>query len=163
MSETEYTIQPALVMAPDDTRTFDVDFYDKCANLWRANEDVEANEYLLPPVPNGFAYVVTVAGRTAAKPPRFPTTIDETVASGSATLQCKAASAGGISAVSAPSVVSDPTGLTVSAVSVVESRKIRCTVALAVDEQDVDYDLVYSFTLDGVARTARLKVQVRVK
>jgi hypothetical protein len=159
MSDTEYTIGPALVKDPAESRTFDVDFYGKCANLWRANEEVQASEYLRPTVPNGFAYLVTASGTLANREPLWPKTIGETITSGSATLQCAAAGANGLDAISSPSAVSDPAGLTVSAVSVQEVRKIRATVAGGVEGQD--YDLVYSFTLRGVPRVARLKVKAR--
>lgn len=159
MTETEYTITPDLVKDPAESRTFDVDFYAKCVNGWRPNEEVSAGEYMRPSVPNGFAYLVTVAGATGTKEPFWPKVIDETVPNGSATFQCKAAGANGINTITSPAVVSDPAGLTVTAVSVQEFRKIRCTVAGGVDGQM--YDLVYSFTLDGVPRVARLKVPVR--
>jgi hypothetical protein len=159
MTETEYTITPALVKDPAEARTFDVDFYAKCVQLWRPNEQVSVGEFMRPSVPNGFAYRVTNAGTTGAKEPLWPKVIDQTIPSGSATFECSTAVAQGLNAITSPAVTSDPAGLTVTAVSVQETRKIRCTVSGGLDGQD--YDLVYGFTLDAVSRVARLKVQVR--
>lgn len=159
MSDTEYTIGPALVKDPAESRTFDVDFYGKCVNLWRANEEVAGGEYLRPTVPNGFAYLVTAPGTLGFREPMWPKTIGETVPNGSVTLQCAAAGSNGLDLLSAPVVASDPAGLTVTDVSVQEVRKIRATVAGGIEGQD--YYLVYSFTLRGVPRVARLKVKAR--
>lgn len=156
--ETDYTITPALVLDPGETRTYDVDFFSKAAAFWRPNEDYSAAEYVRPILANGFAYQ-SGGGTSGAVEPRWPRTLAQTVVDGSVTWTCVAAGANGINAISAPSVASDPTGLTVASVSMVETRKIRLTVSGGVAGQD--YDLVFSFTLASVPRVARQKVQIR--
>jgi len=157
----EYTISPSAVKSPDDTIPVEVDLYAKCANLWRANEDFTTGEFIYPTTPNGFSYEVTSGGRTGAKEPRYPTTLANTVTSGSATLTCRAASAGGLNSVTSPSAVSDPTGLTISNIAVSESRKITANYTGGTLGQD--YDVVYTFTLAGLTRVARHRVEVRKK
>lgn len=159
--QSDYDVQPALYKNPSDVRQLEVDFYSKCAALWKANEDTTLNEYALPTRPNGFAYQVTVAGRTGTDEPRWPTSIGVTVVNGSTTYQCAAAGTNGISAISSPSVTSDPSGLTISGVAVSETRKIVLTVSGGV--LGSEYDLVYAFTLNGVARESRQKVHVLLK
>lgn len=161
MSETEYTISPKAVKAPDDTIPVEIDLYAKCANVWRANEDVTLTEHLYPTNPNGYSYEVTAAGRTGTVEPRYPMTLGQTIQSGSVTLTCRAASAGGMSAITSPSAVSDPTGLTISGVAVAESRKITATYTGGTLGQD--YDAVYTFTLNGLTRVARHRVEIRTK
>lgn len=161
MSETEYTISPDAKKAPDDVLPVEIDLYAKCANIWRANEDVSLTEYLYPLNPNGFSYEVTIAGRTGIREPVYPTTVGVTVTTGSATLTCRAASAGGMSAITSPSAVSDPTGLTIGSVTVAESRKITATYSGGTLDQN--YDVVYTFTLNGLTRVARHKVEIRKK
>jgi len=157
----EYTIQPKLVVDPADTRTYDVDFFSKAANFWRANEDFGLTEYVRPTLANGFAYQASVAGTSAGAEPRWPKALGLTVVDGSVTWTCVAAGANGINAISSPTAASDPTGLTIAGVAVSETRKIRLTVSGGLLGQN--YDVVFSFTLNGVARVARHKVECRKK
>lgn len=156
---TDYTIQPTLEKNASETRTIEVDFFAKAAVLWRGNEDWSLNEQIRPTVANGYAYQATTPGTSGANEPRWPKTLAATVADGSVIWTCIAAGANGVNAITSPSAVSDPTGLTISAVSVVETRKIRCTIAGGTLGQE--YDAVFSFTLDGQAREARLRVKIR--
>lgn len=155
----EYRIQPEALKDPGESLKVSIDLYDLCAVVWRPNEDYSSGEFIRPLVPNGFSYEVTTGGRSGASPPRFPTTIGNTVPSGSAILTCRASSAGGVNPITSPSASSDPTGLTVNSVAAAESHKITATYVGGTEGQD--YDVVYSFTLDGVTRIARQKVQVR--
>lgn len=155
----EYRIQPDALKDAAESLKVSIDLYDLCAVKWRPNEDYSSAEFIRPPVPNGFSYEVTTGGRTGTSPQRFPTTIGQTVVSGSVTLTCRASSAGGVNAITSPTATSDPTGLTISNVAVSESHKILATYVGGTEGQD--YDAVYSFTLDGVTRIARQKVQVR--
>lgn len=160
MSEpADYRIQPDALKDAAESLKVSIDLYDLCAVKWRPNEDHSSGEFIRPPSPNGFSYEVTTGGRTGASPPRFPTTIGNAVTSGSVTLTCRASSGGGINAITSPTATSDPTGLTISGVAVSESHKILATYAGGTEGQD--YDVVYSFTLDGVTRIARQKVKVR--
>jgi len=157
--ETDYTITPALVLDPADTRTYEVDLFSKAAIFWRPNEVYGATEYARPTTATGFSYQVTTAGTSGAAEPRWPKVLAQTVTDGSVVWTCTAAAANGINAISAPSAASDPTGLTITSVSVSETHKIRATVTGGILGQD--YDIVYSFTLEAVARVARHRVQCR--
>lgn len=141
-----------------ESKSVELNLFRWCANSWRANEQFSAAEYLRPTTPTGFAYQSS-GGTSGAKEPRYPTVIGSTVVDGSQTLTCVAAGVNGLSAVSAPSGVSDPTGLTISDVSVSETTKILATYAGGQDGQD--YDAVFSFTLNSVPRVARQLVQIR--
>lgn len=62
------------------------------ANSWtvvRANSTAYAlGDIIRPAATNGFLYMVSVAGTSAAAPPAFPTVLGTTVADGTATLEC---------------------------------------------------------------------------
>lgn len=157
----EFEISPTLCKNPESTRLIEVDFYAKCANFWRANEGVDSAEYVLPRKPNGFAYQANSAGRTGASEPLWSTTLGGTTVSGSVTFTCMAPGTNGISPISAPSVVADLPALVVSGVSVPAAEPWKIQLSVAGGTLDTDPVLLYSFTLNGVARAARQQVQVR--
>jgi hypothetical protein len=136
-----------------------LNLFNQCANFWRDNESFDSGEYIRPNRANGFSYECTTAGTSGYREPNWPQTIDATVRDGSITWTCRAASSNGINAITDPSSSSDPTGLTVSDVSVSEDAKILATYTGG--SEDDDYDAVFSFTLNGVARIARQKVRIR--
>lgn len=144
---------------PAETVVVELDLYELCANRWRPNEPVSLNEFVRPDRPTGYSYEATTAGVSGWRAPAWPTTLAATVQDGSITWTCRAASSNGVSVISSPSAVSDPTGLTISGVAVSESTKIVATYAGGTLGQD--YDAVYTFTLDGVTRIARQTVRVR--
>jgi len=144
---------------PGESHKVLLDLFDICANFWTPNEQVDLTEYVRPRLANGFAYEVTTAGLTARREPIWPRTIGATVASGSAVFTCRAAGSNGLMAITSPSAVSDPTGLTIGSVSVSESTKILATYSGGTLGQD--YDAVFTFTLNGVTRVARQVVKVR--
>jgi hypothetical protein len=153
-----YTFDPVQV-DPGGSRKVVLDLFDQCANFWRENEQWSLGEFIRPPLATGFAYECTTEGTSAHRPPVFPRTIGQTVEDGSAVWTCRAAGTNGLNAISGLQFVSDPTGLTISGVSVDEATKILATYSAGTLGQD--YDAVYTFTLNGVTRVARQTVQVR--
>lgn len=154
----EFTFPDAL-KDPSESRLITLDLFKYCASFWRANEQVDSLEYLRPRKATGFAYQVTVAGTTGMREPVWPTVLAQTLVSGSVTLTCVAAAANGLNPITSPSAVSDPLGLTISAVSASESTKILATYSGGTLDQD--YDAVFTFTLNGVSRVARQRVLIR--
>jgi len=158
-SDSEYRVREDAVKDPGESLKVLIDLYDLCVLRWQPNEPVSLAEFIRPNVPNGFSYEVTLAGLTGNKEPRWKTTITEQNIDGSATWTCRAAAANGLNVVSGPSAQSDPTGLTISSVSVSENFKILATYAGGVAGES--YDAVFTFTLDGLTRIARQRVNVR--
>lgn len=160
MSEPEYT-WPPFQLDPEDTRGVALSLFRECANFWRANEAYEAGEHIRPNRATGFAYQCTTAGSSGAREPVWPTTIGATAPDGSVVWTCAAAAGNGVTAISAPSAVSEPTGLTITNVAVSESTKILATYSAPGSTAGQDFDAVFSFTLDGEPRKARQQVQIR--
>lgn len=150
---------PETVKDPAESKKVTLNLFKYCASFWRANERVDQNEYVRPRKPTGFAYQASVAGTTAAREPTWPTTLGATKVDGSVTWTCVAASTNGLNEITSPSAVSEPTGLTISDVSVSESTKILATYSAGTVDQD--FDAVFTFTLNGVSRVARQRVLVR--
>lgn len=157
MSDPEFIFK-AIPKDAAESKVVELNLFKWCANYWRPNETVSLNEYVRPLKSTGYAYQGT-AGLTGAREPVWPTTLAGTVVDGSVTWTCVAASSNGLNAITSPSGVSDPTGLTISSVSASESTKILATYAGGLEGQD--YDAVFTFTLNGVSRVARQTVQIR--
>lgn len=160
MSEPDppYTFDP-LYKDAGDTRKVELDLFGKCANFWRPNELYATNEFIRSEQSPGFAYEATTGGTSGSRPPVWPRSIGTTVTDGSVTWTCRAAATNGLNAVSSPSGASDPTGLTISDVSVSETTKILATYSGGTLGND--YDAVFTFTLNGVTRVARQTVKIR--
>lgn len=154
----DYTF-PDAVKDPAAEKKVELNLFKYCANYWRANELVLLGEFVRPTKATGFAYQVSDGGTTGAREPTWPQTLGATVMSGSAMLTCVAAGSSGLNAISDPSAVSDPTGMTVTGVSESESTKILATYQGGTLGQD--YDAVFTFTLNGITRVARQKVLIR--
>lgn len=138
----------------------ELNLFTLCSVYWAPNEIYSSGQYVRPTRPTGFAYECTTGGTTGAREPRdWPTTLTQTITDGSVVWTCRAASTNGVNAITSPSATSDPTGLTISSVSVSESTKILATYSGGTLGQD--YDAVFSFTLDGVTRIARQTVRIR--
>jgi len=150
---------PDAVKDPDETLKVTIDCYAVCAIPRLPNEVYATNEYVRPVVPNGFAYQAQTGGLSGTREPHWPTTLAATVIDGSVTWTCSAPAANGLNPLTAPTGTSDPAGLTISAVSASESFKILATYAGGTAGQD--YDAVFGFTVDGVARIARQRVRIR--
>lgn len=151
----------AIVKDPDESRPVELDLFGDCANFWRANEQFSLAEFIRPERATGYAYECTVPGTSAARAPSFPTTIGAIVPDGSVTWTCRAAGANGLNPISSPAAVSEPTGLTIASVSVSESTKILAAYGGGTAGQA--FDAKFSFTLNGVPRVARQKVQIRLR
>lgn len=144
---------------PAETRKVELELFGKCANFWRSNQQYDLTETIRPTRPTGYAYQASSAGTSGAREPVWPTALAGTVADGSVIWTCVAAGSNGVSAISAPSAVSDPVGLTIGSVSASESTKILASYSGGSLGQD--YDAVFTFTLNGVSRVARQRVLIR--
>jgi hypothetical protein len=157
-----FLIKKDAVKAPDDDLPFEIDFYELCANVWRSNEDVALDETLRPTVPNGFAYKVTTTGggNLGSEEPEYPTTLGQTVASGSVTLECVAAAGNGISDLSSPvATVTPPGDLAVEDLAVSEGRKLIGVYSGGV--LGTKYEVAFAFDFQGNSRTARQLVKLQ--
>jgi len=150
---------PDALKDPGAGKKVELNLFTYCANYWRPNELVQVGEFYRPTRPTGYSYEVTTAGTFGAREPVWPTSEGGTVPSGSAVLTCRAAGANGLNAISDVSATSDPTGLTISDVSVSETAKILATYSGGTLGQD--YDAVFTYTLNGVTRVARQTVKIR--
>lgn len=156
--DVDFRLPPA-TKDPDESLPVTLNFYGDCVNAWRRNEPYSTLEFVRPfAKPNGYAYECTTAGVSGAREPVWPTTLARTVTDGSIVWTCVAAGSNGINPITAPTAVAD-SGLTVTDVIVVEAYKILATYAGGTD--GTDYEVAYSFTLNGVTRSARQIVQVR--
>lgn len=159
MASTDEFTLPEAVKDPAADKKVRLEFFDDCANFWIANTEYSSNEYIRPTRATGFAYKATTAGCSSAREPIWPREVDLTVSDGSAIWTCVAAGPNGLSPITSPSGVSDPAGLTVSAVAVDENTNILATYQGGTLGQD--YEAVFTFTLSGVPRVARQLVRVR--
>ena len=155
-----YTFEP-VTKDPAESRIVELELFNKCANFWRPNEQYAANEYVRPNIATGFSYQANAISLSGLREPKWPTAFGQQVLDGSVTWNVTAAGANGVNAVSAPSAVSSPTGLTIAAPAVVENTKIVATYSGGVIGQA--YDAVFTFTLNAVARVARQTVRIRYK
>jgi hypothetical protein len=144
----------------DPSRQLDaeLDLYDLCGAFWHPVRDYALNEFTLPRIANGFSYETTVAGRTGEREPRWPTVIGDTVTSGSATFTCRAAASNALFPASSPSAVSDPSGLTISSVSIESNTRVLATYEGGT--LDTDYDAVFTVTINGRQVVFRQRVNV---
>jgi hypothetical protein len=149
----------AIVKDPGTTRLVELDLYEIAAAKWPANEIVAPNEFCRPRIPNGFSFEATTGGTTSSREPRWPATLGATVRDGECTWVCRASGSNGINLVSAPSASSDPTGLTITDIAIVENCKISATYAGGLDGQD--YEAVFTWTLEAVTWIGRQLIRVR--
>lgn len=154
----DYTFGPAIKDPAEDLKV-ELDLFGKCANFWRPNERYTITEYVRSELSPGFAYQATIGGTSGSRPPVWPRAVGQNVADGSVQWTATFANANGLNAVSNPSGVSDPTGLTISGVAVSETTKILATYSGGTEGND--YDAVFTFTLNGVTRVARQTVKIR--
>lgn len=145
----------------DPAETFKVllDLFDICANFWTPNELYALGEFIRPRLANGFSYECTTPGTSSRRDPFWPRTVGETVVDGSIVWTCRAADYNGLLPITNVSAVSNPTGLTITAVSASEATKILASYSSA--SVDRDFEAVFSFTLNGANRVARQPVKIR--
>ena len=149
------------VKDPDESLPVSLSLYRLCANFWRPNEQFALNEFVRPLRPNGFSYECTTAGTSGSREPRWPTSIGVAVTEGSITWTCRAAGVSGLNSISSLTATSDPAGITIAPLSIDESVKILATYAGGFAGQA--YEVIYAFTLNGVPRRARQRVEVALK
>lgn len=156
----DYTFDPVTI-DPGDTFKVALDLFDICANFWTPNEQYALGEFVRPRLSTGFAYECTSAGTSGRREPIWNRTIGAVLSSNDGSVQwtCRTAGTNGLMAISSPSAVSDPLGLTISGVAVSESTKILATYAGSSLGQD--FDAVYTFTLNDVTRIARQRIEIR--
>lgn len=137
---------------------FDISLYDFCARKWQANEPVTSGETIRPTRPNGFAMQCTATALTGSREPLWPTALAGTADDGSTAWVAVAAGTNGLNAASAPSYeVSPAAGLAIADLAVTESFKLTGAYEGAVAGE---YEVTYTFTVDGRARKARQAVVV---
>jgi hypothetical protein len=158
MAEPKYRL-PDVQKDPAEALKVTLNLFYACANLWQRNEAYSLTDMIRPTRATGYAYECTNAGSSGNREPIWPRTLGSTVTDGSVTWTCRAAGDNGLSALSSPAATSDPTGLTVSDVSVEETTKILATYTGG--QLGQDYDAVFTFTLNGVTRVARQRVEIR--
>lgn len=140
--------------------TVELNLYDLVAAKWKGNRDYAADEMALPfGLPTGFAYKASAAGRSSSQEPRWPLVLGEVVANGGVAFECVAAAANGLSAVSGIAAESDPVGITISGLAVSNLGELVATYAGG--EADEDYDVIFSFIVNGNTLKARQTVKVR--
>ena len=145
---------------PAESVVVTLDWFNLCANFWRANERYQSSEFIRPKRATGFSYEATTAGLSGKIEPVWPRTVGETKTDGSVVWTCRVADANGLNVISNPAVSPDPTGgLTCTNVQISEDTKVLVTYAAGVDRQK--YDAVCTVTINGVARVGRQRVPVR--
>jgi hypothetical protein len=153
-----FTFDP-VELDPGAARKVALDLFADCANFWEANQQYGVGDYVRPTLSTGFAYQSS-GGTSARREPAWPTVLGETVTDGSIVWTCAAAGANGINAVSALTASSDPSGLTVSDVSVNDSTQIFATYSASAGVVGQSFEAIFDFTLNGVARRVRQLVQI---
>lgn len=96
------------------TIDYGIDWTAFLAKHWQQGTSYAANDRIRPRTPTGFEYEATTAGQSAAREPRWPTTLADTVADGSVVWTARALSTASLqTTVSASTWTADP-GLTLS-------------------------------------------------
>ena len=145
---------------PAEQLQVELDFYHFAIARWAPNDLCAAGETVRPDVGTGYAYVVDVAGTTAAEPPRWPRIAGGTVQDGSVVWRAVSAGSLGLHAITGtPTAESEPDGLVISEISIEEGFKLLATLEGGVLGRT--YEAAFTFTLRGKTRIARLRVGVR--
>ena len=115
--------------APGAVRLLEYDFFPLVANFWRPGEQYSTSDITRPRAPNGYAYTADSNGQSGLIEPAWA----DGVADGGLTWSQGAAGANGVTAVSAPAVVVDPTGeLTLGTPSVVDGMGTSTAIQFSV-------------------------------
>jgi hypothetical protein len=136
-----------------------LEWFNLCVRFRIGNTTYSASSVVRPNTANGFEYFTSAGGLTGEAEPKWPKVVAQTVRDGSVTWVCQAPSASSLNIMSSPSAVSDPTGLTVTVGSVVDSTRLLPVYSGGTLGQD--YDAVFTVTIDGKTRIGRQKVKVR--
>lgn len=81
---------------------------------WRDGVEFSAGEIVRPRKANGYDYECTIAGRTAATEPRWPTTVGASVPDGSLAWTCRLPSSDSQDQLVSPATLEVPSGITVT-------------------------------------------------
>lgn len=157
MSDIEYRFA-SVTKDPAEERDVKLECFSMCANFWAPNQVYAAGTYVRPTRPTGFAYLTILGGLSGAVEPRWPEALSATKIDGSVEWTCSAPGANGLNAVSSPAA-SAPTGITATGVAVADSTRILATYNGGTEGQD--YDVAFTFTINGRARVGRQTVRVR--
>lgn len=145
----------------DNGYSVELNLYDLIASRWKGNRDFVTDEVTLPfGLPTGFSYKASSpGGRSGSQEPRWPREIGATTRDGSVIWVCQAAGVVGLSSVTGIAAESDPAGITISGLAVSNLGELVATYSGGV--VDEDYDVIFSFTVNGNSLKARQTVKVR--
>lgn len=130
---------------------------DEASVYWEPNKEYALNEYVRLRSKTG-VLKCAVAGTTGKTEPRMPS-LSGTVDDAEVTWLRVTAGSYALSAITSPSAVSDPTGLTIANVTVVDYASIELEYSGGTLGQE--YDAVLTFTMGGKTRVARQTVLIR--
>lgn len=164
MDARERRIPDAPDKDPGAQSQLQLSFLGDCGNFWEPNKQYSLGAAVIARPTTGFAYTTSAAGMSGRAPPKWPTTIGATVADGSLTWTCAAASASGaILPISNVSATIEPTGglaAPTAAVDSTESWVVDVTYPTGGTHGN-DYDAVFTYIVNGITRVARQKIRVR--
>ena len=157
----DFTFQDDAEKDAGDTLPFKLELgnTDLVAFFWESDEQYALNEAIRPSVPNGFAMRCVSAGTSGAEEPTWPTTLNDTVADGSVTWKAIAAALNGVATITSPTYEVSPTGLTVDGLSAEEGTSI--VGEYVGGDMGKDYEVKFSFLVNGKPRVARHVVKIR--
>lgn len=158
---------PAKVLPPKDPTAAlwcGVDFELACARVWQAFDDVTSGDrfraYPEKGEAGGFDFVAGNSGRTGGKEPKWPGTLNATVASGSVTFTAVALTSGSLhtSITGTPTWTPD-TGITVASETI---DGLRAVAKISGGTDGTDYSIAVTATLaNGETVTQVIIVPVR--
>lgn len=151
---------------PTSTRLLTLDFFPLVANFWRPGEQYADASVVRPNAPTGFAYTAGGAGQTGLDEPAWPRALAATVVDGGITWTAGAAGANGVTALTVPTVVDEPTGvLTLGTPTVVDgagtSTAIQFTVAGGTHGER--YRIEARATAGSETLRGSVEIEVRIK
>lgn len=156
----EFTFDDVFV-DPNASRKVTLDLFDRCANFWRPNEQFALNEYVRPTKSTGFAYQAQGDGLSAFREPRWPSTSGQLVMDGSITWVTVPAGTSGLDPISALTTSVSNSALVISSAAIDETTSIVAAYSFSGAQESQEFEAIYDFTLNGVARRARQRVIAR--
>lgn len=113
---------------PYHTIDYGIDWTAFLAKHWQQGTSYAANDRVRPRTPTGFEYEATTAGQSAAREPRWPTTLADTVADGSVIWTARALSTASLRTTVSTSSWTADSGVTLSG-AVVDGQLATTLVA----------------------------------
>lgn len=147
---------------PDAVRTLHLDFFPLVANYWRPGTQYSANDIVRPLNADGNAYQADAAGQSGLVEPAWA----DGVTDGSVTWSQIAAGANGVTALTSPIVIVEPTGgITLGSPSVVDGGGTDTAIEVAVSDgvHGKDYRVECKATAGAETLYGSTKVLVRIK